>query len=168
MAVTLHDAAQEDAAAIAAIWNPVIRDTAITFWPTERSAAEIAEKIATYQAQGHAFLVARRQDGLLTGFAFYGQFRNGLGYARSMEHSLYVAPQMHGSGTGRRLLQGIEDHARQNGARLTIGAITGDNAASIRFHEKMGYLRWGLIPAAGWKFGRFHDLVLMGKDLEAA
>ena len=37
----IRDARPEDAAAIGAIWNPVIRDTAITFWPTERTEAEI-------------------------------------------------------------------------------------------------------------------------------
>ena len=34
---TIRDACAGDAAGIAAIWNPIIRDTAITFWPTERS-----------------------------------------------------------------------------------------------------------------------------------
>ena len=37
----IRDARPDDAAAIGAIWNPIIRDTAITFWPTERSDAEI-------------------------------------------------------------------------------------------------------------------------------
>lgn len=166
MAVTLRDATDEDAAAIAAIWNPIIRETAATFWPDERSPTEIARKIARHQAQGHAFLVALN-DGDLAGFAFCGQFRGGAGYARSTEHSIYVAPDAQGMGTGRALLCAIEGHARHGGARLSIGAITGDNGGSIRFHERMGYARWGLIPAAGWKFGRFHDLVLMGKDLQA-
>ena len=47
-----------------------------------------------------------------------------------------------------------------------IGGITASNKGSLRFHERHGYARWGVIPAAGWKFGQFHDLVLMGKDLE--
>lgn len=155
-----------DAPAIAAIWNPIIRDTEITFWPSERTEAEIAAIITDRQAQGFAHLVAER-DGKVIGFANYGQFRAGLGYARSMEHTVHVTPDARGSGTGRALMLAIEDHARAATHRLMIGAVTGSNDASLRFHARLGYAEWGRIPAAGWKFGRFHDLVLMGKDLGA-
>ena len=62
-------------------------------------------------------------------------------------------------------MQAIETHARDRGLRLMIGGITASNIGSIRFHERLGYAEWGRIPAAGFKFDRFHDLVFMGKDL---
>jgi L-amino acid N-acyltransferase YncA len=161
----LRDARPEDAAAIGAIWNPIIRDSAITFWPTQRSDDEIASMIRDRQAAGHAFLVIATENGAIGGFANYGQFRNGFGYGRSMEHTIHVAPGLRGRGAGRALITGIEDHARSRSHRLMIGAITGSNLASIAFHRRMGYAEWGRIPAAGWKFETFHDLVLMGKDL---
>lgn len=162
----IRDATRADAPAIAAIWNPIIRDTAITFWPTERGPDEIAGMMAARQADGHAFLVAEDDaTGTVTGFASYGQFRTGGGYARSLEHTINLAPNARGTGLGAALLSAIEDHARARGGRLMIGAITASNDASLRFHARQGYAEWGRIPAAGWKFGRFHDLVLMGKDL---
>lgn len=160
----IRDAVPGDAAAIAAIWNPLIRDTAITFWPTERSEAEIGALVADRQAQGHPFVVIEDQGGV-AGFATYAQFRSGGGYARSMEHTIYLAPLAQGRGMGRTLLAWLEDHARQRGHRLMIGGITASNEGSLRFHVRAGYAEWGRIPCAGWKFGRFHDLVLMGKDL---
>lgn len=161
--IRLRDAQPGDAAGIGAIWNPIIRDTAVTFWPTERSEAEIAQIIAE-RAASHAFILAG--DGSrITGFATYKQFRDGAGYSRSMEHTVYIASEAQGSGTGRALLTAVEDHARRAGHRLMIGAVTASNAGSLRFHARMGYADWGRIPAAGWKFGQFHDLVLMGKDL---
>lgn len=160
----IRDSRPDDAGAIAAIWNPIIRDTAITFWPTERSEAEIAAIIAERQAQGFAHLVAET-EGRVIGFGTYAQFRGGGGYARSMEHSVHVAPEARGTGSGRALLRTLEDHARAAGHRLMIGGITASNDGSLRFHERMGYAEWGRIPAAGWKFGQFHDLVFMGKDL---
>ena len=42
-----------DAEALAALWNPWIRDTAITFNPVEKTAAEIAAMIRDRQAAGH-------------------------------------------------------------------------------------------------------------------
>lgn len=155
----------EDARAVAAIWNPIIRDTAITFWPVERSESEIAAIIRNRQAAGHPFLLSLDDAGKVTGFGSYSQFRAGDGYARCMEHSINLAPEARGTGTATTMLTALEDHARSAGHRLMIGGITASNEVSIRFHARMGYAEWGRIPAAGWKFGRFHDLVLMGKDL---
>ena len=161
----IRDARPDDAAAIGRIWNPVIRDTAITFWPTERSEAEIRAYVAAKQDAGHGCFVWDH-DGIL-GFAAYGQFRNGGGYAHSMEHTIYAAPEARGLGIGAALLAHVEDHARTRGARLMIGGVTGSNAGSITFHRRHGYAEWGRIPCAGFKFGQWHDLVLMGKDLAA-
>ncbi|MCQ0971552.1 GNAT family N-acetyltransferase [Paracoccus sp. TK19116] len=163
----IRDSRPDDAPAIAAIWNPVIRDTTITFWPTERSVDEIAAIISHRQAANRAHLVALDDAGQVIGFASYDQFRGGLGYARSMEHTIQVARDFRGSGIGCALMGAIERHARARGHRVMIGAVTGTNAASIAFHARLGYSEWGRVPAAGWKFGEFHDLVLMGKDLFA-
>jgi len=46
----LRDARPADAAAIAAIWNPVIRDTTVTFNPVEKTTADIAAMIANRPA----------------------------------------------------------------------------------------------------------------------
>ena len=160
----IRDARQVDAAAIGAIWNPIIRDTAITFWPTERDDASIAAMIRDRQAAGHGFFVAE-VGGAVVGFASYAQFRAGGGYARSLEHTIHLDHGARGRGIGGALLLRLEDHARAAGGRLMIGAITGSNQGSLGFHARHGYAEWGRIPAAGWKFGAFHDLVLMGKDL---
>lgn len=160
----IRDAVPGDCPAIAAIWNPIICDTVITFWPTERSEAEIAALIADRHRLGYPFAVFDDGQAVL-GFATYGQFRSGGGYARSMEHTIHLAPEARGAGLGRLLLSWIECHARQRGHRLMIGGITASNTGSLRFHAAAGYAEWGRIPCAGWKLGAFHDLVLMGKDL---
>ncbi len=165
--ILIRDAEPKDAPAIAAIWNPVIRETVITFWPSERDQAEIAAMITTRQTAGHGFFVAE-SAGEVIGFASYSQFRAGGGYAHSMEHSIQIAPGHKGRNLGRMLMHHLENHAKSSGARLMIGAITASNAASIAFHRTLGYAEWGRIPKAGRKFGEWHDLVLMGRDLCAA
>ena len=58
--VLLRSARQEDVPAIAAIWNPIIRDTVITFWPTERGEDEIAKGVVAVKdlRRGEQFEVA--------------------------------------------------------------------------------------------------------------
>ncbi len=49
-----------------------------------------------------------------------------------------------------------------------IGGIAGDNAASLRLHEKLGFTETARMPEVGQKFGRYLDLVFMQKVFAAA
>lgn len=160
----IRPALPDDCPAIAAIWNEIIRTTTITFNPNEKSVAELQALLAQRQADGHGFFVAE-SEGKVLGFCTYGQFRAGAGYARSMEHSINLAPEARGLGLGRGLLAVAEDHARAGGAHVMVAAITGANSESITFHARLGYEEVGRMPEQGWKFGQYHELVLMQKLL---
>lgn len=160
----IRDATPADAVALAALWNPVIRDTAATFNSAEKTPADIAAMIATRQAEGHAFLVATAGETLL-GFASYAQFRGGVGYARSMEHTIILAPAAQGQGTGRALLSALESRARAAGAHCLFAGVSAENPAGRAFHARMGYAETAILPQVGYKFGRYIDLVLMQKFL---
>lgn len=149
-----------DAAAIAAFWNPLIRDTVVTFSPLEKSAAEIAGMIATRPA----FLVADAGQGP-TGFATYAQFRSGPGYAHAQEHTIILAQAARGQGAGRALMVALEQAACAQGHHAMIGGVSGSNPEGIAFHAAVGYREVGRLPEVGWKFGKWHDLVLMQKIL---
>lgn len=162
--LTIRPATAADAAAICGIWNPIVRDTVITFNPVERDTAEITDLIAARQDGPGAFFVAEGAGGLL-GFASYAQFRGGLGYARCMEHTINLVPAARGQRLGPRLMTTLEDHARAAGHHVMVAAITGSNTGSVRFHAALGYVHVGTMSQVGWKFGQYHDLVLMQKTL---
>lgn len=153
----IRRATQDDAAALAALWNPWITDTAITFAATAKTPADMAHMIATRPA----FFTTHD----LQGFATYGQFRSGDGYATCMEHSIILGPNARGQGLGALLLHAVESHARAHGAHQMIAAISGENPAAIRFHARQGYRQTAVIEQAGRKFDRFIHLVLMQKFL---
>jgi phosphinothricin acetyltransferase len=157
----IRPAVPADAPAAAAIWNHYIRSTTVTFNPVEKPVAELESLIAA----PHAFFVAT-DDGRVSGFARHFQFRSGLGYARAAEHTILLAPDApRGRGTGRALMQAILDDATARGIRSMIAGVSGDNPDGIAFHAAMGFDTVGMIPAIGWKFGRWLDLVLMQKRL---
>lgn len=160
----IRPARPEDAAAILEFWNPLIRDTLVTFNPVEKTEAELRETITAKPLSGHAFLVAE-EDGAILGFASYGQFRAGLGYARAMEHTIILAPGAKGKGVGRALMAAIEDHARAKGYHTMVAGVSGGNPQGRAFHAAIGYAEVGVIPESGFKFGRYWDLVLMQKVL---
>ena len=156
-------ATPHDAQAIATLWNPYIRDTLVTFNAAEKSASDVAGMIEDRQALGHATFVAVA-EGLL-GFATYAQFRGGVGYATCMEHSILLAPQARGRGVGRGLIAAVCDHAAAAGAHQMIAGVSGGNPEGQAFHAAMGFRHIATVPEAGFKFGRFIDLVLMQKFL---
>lgn len=160
----IRDATPADAPAIAAIWNPVIRDTTATFNAAEKSPAEIAQTIATRQTDGHAFLIATDGETLL-GFATFSQFRGGIGYARTMEHTIILAPAAAGRGTGRALMQTLESRARTAGAHSLFAGVSAENPAGLAFHARIGFHEVARLQQVGYKFGRYMDLVLMQKFL---
>ncbi len=152
-----------DAAQLASLMNHWIENTAITFNPIPKTEADIRKMIAAKAAAGHGFFVATDEAGLVIGQASYGQFRAGVGYKTCMEHSISVVPGVRG--VGRALMTVIEDHACKAGAHQMIAGVSGENPEGRAFHERLGYRLIATVPEAGFKFGRFMDLVLMQKFL---
>lgn len=160
----IRPATAADAQAICDLWNPVIRDTLFTFTTEQKSPAAIRTLIADRAAASRAVLVATRGATLL-GFATYGPFRAGPGYARTAEHTIILGPDARGRGTGRALLAAIEDHARARGIHTLIAGVSGANPGAVAFHRACGYEPAATLPQVGYKAGRYLDLVLLRKLL---
>jgi L-amino acid N-acyltransferase len=162
--VILRTAEARDAAGVAAIWNPVIRDTAATFTTLEKTPEGLAADFATRAAEGKLFLLAE-VAGEILGFATYFQFRNGPGYARTMEHSIILAPAARRRGIGRALMAALEDHVRAGGVHSLWAGVSAENPQGFAFHLSVGFAEIARLPEVGYKFGRWMDLVLMQKIL---
>ena len=159
----IRPALPADAAAICAIWNQIIRDTDITFNSVEKTVADVEARIAEKAALGYAMLVA--EDNGVQGFATYDQFRPGLGYQHTGEHSITLDPGARGRGIGRPLLAELEAHAKTRGFQTMFACVSAENAAGVKFHAALGYQEVAILPKVGFKFDRWLDLILMRKRL---
>ncbi|MBU2980722.1 GNAT family N-acetyltransferase [Lentibacter algarum] len=159
--MTLRSAQPQDAAAIATIWNAVIRDTLATFTTVEKEATALAKQIAGEPNRWHVAEV----DGQVVGFACYFQFRGGPGYARAMEFSVHLAPEARGKGLGRKLLEQLEAAASAEGAHTLYGGVSSANPEGAAFHEKCGFERLATLPEVGRKNDQWLDLHLYQKFL---
>ncbi len=146
--------------AIATIWNALTRETTHTFTTIEKSADDIAARIAA----GAPWWVAE-VEGQIAGHATYGPFRSGPGYARTIEHSIHLADAGKGKGLGRALMGRLESHARAADVHVVVAAVAAGNTAGIAFHTALGYVEVGRMPEVGQKWGQPLHLVLMQKIL---
>jgi phosphinothricin acetyltransferase len=159
--VTIRPAVPGDAPALLPIVNAIIRDTAVTFTDREKTEADLRKEI---EDRAGACFVAE-QAGQVVGYAGYAQFRGGPGYARTMEHSIALAPEAQRHGTGRALMARLCDHAKSRGVHCLIAAVSAENPDGVAFHARLGFVQVALLREVGVKFGRHIDLVMMQKFL---
>ncbi len=156
----IRDAEAADAGAIAAIWNHEIRDGVSTFNTIEKELGALKATLASEAV----FLVAE-EAGEVLGFATFGPFRGGPGYARTMEHTIYLQDAARGKGIGRALMDALEVRARAAGVHVLVAGVGGENSAGIAFHTRIGFVEVARMPEVGRKFDRWMDLVLLQKML---
>ncbi|SFE07799.1 GNAT family N-acetyltransferase [Roseivivax sediminis] len=162
--MTVRPATASDAAAIAAIINPIITGTTITFAADPRAPSQIRDSIAA--SRGAYFVV--EQGGAVAGFCNYTPFRGGAGYARTLEHTVVLASGARGAGLGRALMTALEAHAIAAGGRSLVAAISAENEGGLHFHAALDFTEVGRVAQAGHKFDRWIDLVLMQKMLHGS
>jgi phosphinothricin acetyltransferase len=163
--VTIIDCDRSHAPAILAILNDAIEHSTALYDYRPRPLSAMDAWFETRERGGYP-VIGATEDGRLMGFASYGTFRNWPAYKYSVEHSLYVDRDYRGRGVGTALLAATLDRARAQGYHNVIGGIDADNTVSIALHEKFGFARCGVIRHAGFKFGRWLDLVFYQKLLE--
>jgi phosphinothricin acetyltransferase len=152
----LRLAAADDAPAIAAIYAPMIRDTAISFETTVVADGEMRHRIETTLVR-HPWLVADDGDGVL-GYAYATQHRTRAAYDWSVDVSAYLAPRARRRGLGRALYTALLDLLTAQGFTNAFAGIALPNPASVGLHEALGFTPIGVYHAVGWKLGSWHDV----------
>lgn len=166
LTLTLRDSADADIPAIAGIYAHAVRNGLASFELDPPPVEEMAARRAQVLGRGDPYLVVADEADRLLGYAYVGPYRPRPAYRFAVEDSIYVAPGQQGRGIGRRLLQALIERCTARGYRRMI-AVIGDsaNAPSIRLHAACGFAQVGIIPALGWKHGRWVDSVLMQRPL---
>jgi len=163
--LTVRDSTPDDVPACAAVYGEAVRNGTGTFELEEPDTAEMARRRDAILAQGLPWLVAER-GGQVLGYAYAGIFRPRRAYRFCVEDSIYLAPEARGQGVGRLLLAELIARCEAAGIRQML-AVIGDsaNAGSIAVHLACGFEHTGVFRAAGWKFDRWLDVVMMQRRL---
>ena len=152
-----------DAGAILGIYAPYIEKTAITFEYDVPSLPEFSERIAKIQEK-YPWIVYE-EDGKILGYAYGSPEFTRAAYQWTVETSVYLAKEARGRGIGTSLCKKIFDILKKQNFCICYVLINDDNEASIKMHEKFGFRTVGIRKNCGYKFEKWHSIIILEKQL---
>lgn len=161
----------DDAVAIRKIYEPYVRDTAVSFEYDVPSVQEFEARIANTLRE-YPYLVACN-DNEIIGYCYAGAFHSRQAYRHSAELSIYLRQDVRRQGVGKALYTKIEEMLLKQNINILHACIASPeiideylNDDSPRFHEKMGFKLAGRHERCGYKFGKWYSIIWMDKVIK--
>jgi L-amino acid N-acyltransferase YncA len=165
--VLIRPSREDDVPEIAAIYRYHVLHGLASFEEIPPDRDELASRRSDILARGLPYLVAER-TGHVLGYCYAAPYRTRSAYRFTLEDSIYIDQAEVGRGLGKALLAPVLDRCAELGYRQMVAVIGGSNTwPSIRLHAALGFTWIGVLPAVGFKFGSWVDIVLMQRALGA-
>lgn len=145
-----------DARAVCTIYNHYVEATVVTFEEEPVAESAMAERIREVQTR-LPWLIAEG-GGEILGFAYARPWHTRSAYRLSVESTIYLWSEATGRGIGTALYRALVEDLRARGLHSAIGVIALPNAKSVALHEKLGFVRIGVLSEVGWKLDRWVDV----------
>lgn len=163
MSATIRPGRTADLAAILEIYNHYVEHTVVTFDLAPATAASRRDWIDGFDDDRHPLFVLE-DGGRLLGYAYAGTLRTRPAYDRSVETTIYLAPDATGTGHGRRLYGHLLTHLEGTDVHRAYGGITDPNPASVALHEALGFRQVGRFSECGRKFDQWWDVLWLERS----
>lgn len=157
--IAIRPAEAKDLPAILDIYNEQVLNSTATFDLHPRSLPAQREWVKQFEPP-YLLLIAE-QAGEVVAWGCLHPFGSKPGYRFTTENSVYVRADRRASSLGRQMLAALIEAAATNGFHTIIARIAGDNPASVRLHESLGFEHVGRERQVGYKFDRWLDVVVM-------
>lgn len=165
MSIQLRLATAADLPAINDIYNHYVPRSTCTFQLDPETLEARRAWFDHHSPDKYPVIVAEERDnteaGEVVGWGSLSKFRERVGYAPTVEDSIYLRHDRHRRGIGRAILADLIARARAAGFHSLIGGVTGDQAASLALHESFCFTRVAHLREVGLKFGRRLDVIYL-------
>ena len=152
----IRNTAPTDARQICEIYNHYIRHSTITFEEEPVSIHEMQNRILTVQSK--YFWLVYETDGLISGYAYAGEWLGRPAYRNTVETSVYIRHDVKGKGIGKQLYIALLNELKNCNYHVVIGGIALPNEASVALHESLGYKKVAHFSEVGYKFNCWIDV----------
>jgi phosphinothricin acetyltransferase len=160
----IRNATEEDLSRILEIYNHAILNTTAIY---DYKPHTIDDRKNWYEDKKKAGcpLIVFEEDNEVVGFATFGSFRPFPAYKYSIEHSLYVHKDYRNKGIATSLMKELIKISNEMEYAIMVAGIDSQNTTSISLHETLGFKYCGTIKKAGYKFGKWLDVMFYQLDL---
>lgn len=156
--VTIRPATVSDVGMMLAIYAPYVLNSTASWETALPSRREFAARLQRSQDGGFPWLVAE-EDGAILGYAYGGRLGERSGYDWTAQVSVYVAEDACGRGLGTALYGALLAVLKLQGYCSCYALVTESNGASAGFHRAMGFREAARLPNAGFKNGKWLNLL---------
>lgn len=163
----IRAATPDDAAAVQAIYAPIVRDTVISFETDVPSVDEMRSRIAD-KIRTLPWLVALDDAHQVCGYVHGSKLRERAAYQWSVEVTAYVRDDCRGRGVGKRMYERLFAELVSLGYCEAFAGIALPNEASVALHESVGFEPIGVYRRVGFKFGAWRDVAWWQRTLQAS
>ena len=146
-----------DAGRLAEIYNEYVLRTTISFETEAVTEAEMRSRIEAISSAFPYFVY--EYDGTVIGYCYAHPWKDRAAYAKTLETTVYLAPEACGQGIGEALMRRLIEECCVGGFHSLIACVTAENSTSVRFHERLGFHPVSRFAEVGLKFGRWLDVV---------
>lgn len=156
-----------DAAAIQAIYAPIVAHTPISFETEPPGVAEIERRIGK-TLERFPWFVGEDEQGRIAGYVYASQHRERAAYRWAVDVTAYVREDRRKQKVAQRLYERLLAELAALGYHQACAGITQPNAASVALHESVGFRPVGVYRRIGYKLGAWHDVGWWQCELIAA
>ena len=159
-------ATEEDAEAIARIYNEGIADRVATFETEPRTAEQIARGLRERGPRWPTVVVER--DGGVIAWAAASEYQARACYAGIAEFSVYVARDARGTGAGRAAMDALVRECEERGIWKLLSRVFPENEPSRKLLAKVGFREVGTYRRHAKLDGVWRDTVIVERLLGEA
>lgn len=145
--------------------NHYISNSYTTFDEELMSKEAVDEWIGFFSRSGPHRLYVATDSGRLLGFAGSQQYRNHPAFRKTIETSVYVAPDSVGRGVGSALYKSLFEELSGEELHCAVVGIALPNEASVSLHRKVGFTEVGTFAEYAIKHGSYVSSVWMQRAL---
>ncbi len=154
----IRTAEEKDMPELLNIYNYEVEHGLATFDLNPKTMEEWLGWFREHNVGNHP-LIVDEEDGKAVGYASLSSYRPKEAYGATVELSVYIDKDYRRRGIAGELAFAILEIAKErNDIHTVISVITGGNEASIKLHERLGFVHCGTIREVGVKFGKMLDI----------
>lgn len=160
---TIRLVQEADTGEILSIYEPYIKETAITFECETPSIDEFRKRIKEISAD-YPYIVCLSNEKIV-GYAYAHRQMERAAYQWNAELSVYIDKFHQRCGMGKTLYSSLIKILKLQNVQNIYGGVTSPNESSKRLHEYFGFRKLGVYHNTGYKCEAWHDVMWFEKTI---